>query len=220
MLLKAGVVSNTGTGELIKKYASALCHWTGRINFLNDEGNPIKGSNFDCVFVYFGARFDLFRDAFGGRGTIAMIENHYSSINRKYLLKSEIPEFGNTQAEQKHLAAAVGLGNGRSVLPDMRDADRERNERYDPHTVVDVLSVPTMPPTVPAPISENIAQPIGEPETFDETPLAVRQFETAKQNCLNDYITAISSNLSDFSDNQIAFLAKIINEESTKRIGF
>jgi len=221
MLLKAGVISNTGTGELIKKYASALCHWTGRINFLNDEGNPIKGSNFDCVFVYFGSRFDLFRDAFGGRGTIAMIENHYSSINKKYLVKSEIPEFGNTQAEQKQLAAAVGLGNGRSVLPDMRDADRERMEKYDPHTVVDVLSVPTMPPTVPVPpISENLVKPLGEPEIFDQTPLAVRQLEIAKQNTLNDYITAISGNLADFSDDQIAFLAKIINEESAKRIGF
>ena len=220
MLLKADVISNVGTGELINKYASAICHWRGRINFLNDEGNPVKGSDFDCALIYFGARLDLFRQNFGGRGTIATIENHYSSVNKKFLLKSEIPEFGSTQAEQKQLAAAVGLGNGRSILPDMRDADRERNERYDPHTVVDVLSVPTMPPTVPAPISENIAQPIGEPETFDETPLAVRQFETAKQNCLNDYITAISSNLSDFSDEQIAFLAKIINEESAKRIGF
>jgi len=103
----------------------------------------------------------------------------------------------------------------------MRDADRERMERYDPHTVVDVLSMPTIPPTVPAtPISENLAQPIGEAETFDETPLATRQFETAKQNTLNDYITAISGNLPDFSDEQIAFLAKIINKESVKRIGF
>jgi hypothetical protein len=221
MLLKAGVVSNTGTGELIKKYASALCHWTGRINFLNDEGNPIKGSNFDCVFVYFGARFDLFRDTFGGRGTIATIENHYSSVNKKFLLKSEVPEFGNTQAEQKQLAAAVGLGNGRSVLPDMRDADRERNERYDPHTVVDVLSssMPTAS-SKPVPVSESLAQPIAEPEIFDETPLATRQFQKAKENCLNDYVTAISSNLSEFSDDQIAFLVKIINEESVKRIGF
>ena len=220
MLLKAGVVSNVGTGELINKYASAICHWRGRIHFLNDEGNPIKGSDFDCVFVYFGARLDLFRDALGGRGTIATIENHYSSVNKKHLLKNEIAEFGNTQAEQKHLAATVGLGNGRSVLPDMRDADRALAERYDPHTVVDVFSSP-MPPTIPTPpISENLVQPIAEPEIFDETPLAVRQFETAKQNCLNDYITAISGNLADFSDDQIAFLAKIINEESAKRIGF
>lgn len=220
MLLKAGVVSNVGTGELINKYASALCYWRGRINFLNDEGNPIKGSDFDCVFVYFGSRLDLFREAFGGRGTIATIDNHYSSVNKKYFLKNEIVEFGNTQAEQKQLAAAVGLGNGRSVLPDMRDHDRERDERYDPHTVVDVLSSPMPIPTPATPIFENVVQPLAEPETFDETPLAVRQFETAKQNTLNDYITAISSNLSDFSDEQISFLAKVINEESAKRIGF
>jgi hypothetical protein len=226
MLLKAGVISNVGTGELINKYASAICHWRGRINFLNDEGNAVKGSDFDCVLVYFGARLDLFRDAFGGRGTIATIENHYSSVNKKHLLKSEVPQFGNTQAEQKQLAAAVGLGNGRSgVLPDMRDRDRELAERHDPYTVVDVLSVPPMSTSTPTPapttpVSENLIESLGEVEIFDETPLATRQFETAKQNCLNDYITAISSNLSDFSDDQIAFLAKIINEESVKRIGF
>jgi len=221
MLLKAGVVSNVGTGELINKYASAICHWRGRINFLNDEGNAVKGSDFDCVLIYFGARLDLFRQNFGGRGTIATIENHYSSVNKKFMTKGEIPEFGNTQAEQKHLAAAVGLGNGRSVLPDMRDVDRERDERYDPHTVVDVLSssMPTAP-AKPVPVSENLVEPLAEPEIFDQTPLAVRQFKTAKQNTLNDYITAISSNLADFSDEQIAFLAKIINEESAKRIGF
>jgi hypothetical protein len=220
MLLKSGTISNLKTGELINKYASAICHWRGRINFLNDEGNAVKGSDFDCVFIYFGARFDLFRQAFGGRGTIATIENHYSSVNKKFMLPNEKPEFGNVEAEQKQLAAAVGLGNGRSVLPDMRDADRERNERYDPHTVVDVWSTPSTTPTPVAPISQSPCQPIAEPEIFDETPLATRQFEKAKENCLNDYITAISSNLEDFSDEQIAFLAKIINEESAKRIGF
>jgi hypothetical protein len=221
MLLKAGTISNVKTGELINKYASAICHWRGRINFLNDEGNAVKGSDFDCVFIYFGARLDLFRQAFGGRGTIATIENHYSSVNKKYMTPNEKPEFGNVKAEQKHLAAAVGLRNGKSVLPDMRDADRERNERYDPHTVVDVLSssMPTTP-AKPVPVSENLVEPLAEREIFDETPLAVRQFETAKQNTLNDYITAISSNLSHFSDEQIAFLTKIINEESVKRIGF
>jgi hypothetical protein len=221
MLLKAGVVSNVGTGELINKYASAICHWRGRINFLNDEGNPIKGSDFDCVLVYFGARLDLFRQNFGGRGTIATIENHYSSVNKKFMTKGEIPQFGNVEAEQKQLAAAVGLGNGKSVLPDLRDSDRERMERYDPHTVVDVLSssMPTTP-AKPAPISENLFQPIAEAEIFDETPLATRQFQKAKENTLNDYIIAITSNLSDFSDEQISFLAKAINEESAKRIGF
>jgi hypothetical protein len=80
--------------------------------------------------------------------------------------------------------------------------------------------MPTPAATPPAPVSENFFQPIAEPEIFDETPLATRQFETAKHNTLNDYITAISSNLSDFSDEQIAFLVKIVNEESVKRIGF
>jgi len=221
MLLKAGTLSNIKTGDLINKYASAICHWRGRINFLNDEGNAVKRSDFDCVFIYFGTRLDLFRQAFGGRGTIGTIENHYSSVNKKFMTNGEKAEFGNVKAEQKQLAAAVGLGNGRSVLPDMRDADRERMERYDPHTVIDVLSSP-MPtaPAKPLPVSENLVQPIAEPEIFDETPLATRQFEKAKQNCLNDYVTAISSNISDFSDEQIAFLAKIINEESAKRIGF
>jgi hypothetical protein len=228
MLLKAGTLSNVGTGELINKYASAICHWRGRVEFLNEQGNPVKGSDFDCIFVYFGARFDLFRQAFGGRGTITTIENHYSSVNKKFLqTETESvsdsptkPHFSSIKQEQKQLAAAVGLSNGRSVLPDRRDFDRELAERYDPHTVVDVLSVPSMPPTVSKPVSENLAQPIGEAETFDETPLATRQFQKAKENTLNDYITAISGNLSDFSDDQIAFLAKIINEESAKRIGF
>jgi phage N-6-adenine-methyltransferase len=221
MLLKAGTISNVKTGELINKYASAICHWRGRINFLNDESNAVKGSDFDCVFIYFGVRLDLFRQAFGGRGTIATIENHYSSVNKKYMTPNEKSEFGNVEQEQKQLAVAVGLGNGRSILPDMRDADRERNERYDPHTVVDVLSssMPTTP-AKPVPVSENLVEPLAEPEIFDETPLATRQFETAKHNTLNDYITAISSNLSDFSDEQIAFLFKIVNEESAKRIGF
>ena len=220
MLLKAGTISNVGTGELINKYASAICHWRGRINFLNDEGNPIKGSDYDCVLIYFGARLDLFRQNFGGRGTIATIENHYSSVNKKFLLKSEIPEFGNTQAEQKQLAAAVGLGNGRSVLPDLRDADRALAERYDPHTVVDVFSSSVSPAIPTPPIPENLVQPIAESEIFDETPLATRQLQKAKENCLNDYVTAISSNLSEFTNEQIEFLLKIINEESTKRIGF
>jgi hypothetical protein len=220
MLLKAGTISNVKTGELINKYASAICHWRGRINFLNDEGNAVKGSDFDCVFIYFGTRLDLFRQAFGGRGTIATIENHYSSVNKKYMTPNEKSEFGNVEQEQKQLAAAVGLGNGRSILPDMRDADRERNERYDPHTVLDVLSssMPTTP-AKPVLVSENLVEPLAEPEIFDETPLATRQFETAKHNTLNDYITAISSNLSAFSNEQIAFLAKIVNEESAKRIG-
>jgi hypothetical protein len=206
MLLKAGTVSNVGTGELISKYASAVCHWRGRIDFLNDEGNPVKGSDFDCILVYFGDQLDLFRQAFSGRGTISTIENHFSSVNKKYLQQP-----ATVAVEQKQLAAAVGLsnGNGRSVLPDMRDVDRDLMERYDPHTVFDAMPQ----------ISKNLFEPIEQPEIFDETPLMI-QLGQAKENCLNDYVTAISSNLNQFSNEQILFLAKIINEESAKRIGF
>ena len=204
MLLKAGTVSNVGTGELISQYASAVCHWRGRINFLNDEGNAVKGSDFDCVLIYFGDRLDLFRQAFSGRGTISTIDNHFSSINKKHLQQP-----ATVAAEERQLAAAVGLSNGRSVLPDMRDYDRDLMERCDPNTVFDAMPQ----------ISKNLFEPIEQPEIFDETPLMI-QLEQAKENCLNDYITAISSNLNQFSNEQIAFLAKIINEESSKRIGF
>jgi hypothetical protein len=213
MLLKSGTVSNIGTGELISKYASAVCHWRGRINFLNDEGKPVKGSDFDCVLVYFGDQLDLFRSAFGGRGTISTIDNYYSSVNKKHLTNSSSspePNFNSIKAEEKQLAAAVGLSNGKSgVLPDRRDFDRELMERYDPHTTIEVPQV-----------SRNLVEEFRSPQIFEETESIVAEFEEAKANCLNDYVTAISGNLSDFSDEQIAFLVKILNEESAKRIGF
>jgi DNA N-6-adenine-methyltransferase (Dam) len=148
MLLKSGTLSNVGTGELINKYASAVCHWRGRIYFLNDEGKPVKGSDFDCVFVYFGDRLDLFRSAFEKRGTISTIENHFSSINKKYLNAGlsafpEKPDFNSIRDEEKQLAAAVGLSNGKSILPDVRDRDRAILEQHDPHTVPDYVPTAT-----------------------------------------------------------------------------
>lgn len=203
MLLKAGAVSNVGTGELINKYASAVCHWRGRINFLNDLGSPVKGSDFDCVLVYFGDRLDLFRQAFGSRGTISTIDNHYSSVNKKY----QQPEiYTSVAAEERQMAAAVGLKNGRSLLPDMRDADRDLMERHDPSTVFE--NMPT------------VFTSIEQPKMSAEIESISAEFQQAKSDCLNDYITAISSNISAFSDEQIAFLAKIINEESARRIDF
>lgn len=195
MLLKAGTLSNQGTGELIKKYASGICHWRGRINFLNDHGIAVKGSDFDCVLIYFGDKFDRFQETFETFGTVCFIENHYSSVN-----KHPIPSAKSVAEESKKLTAAVGLSNGKSVLPDLRDSDRELMERCDPHTVDDR---PFATATVEMTRSES---------------MAMDRFEEAKQNCLKDYITAINGNLPDFSDEQIAFLAKIINEESAKRI--
>jgi len=203
MLLKAGTLSNVGTGELINKYASAVCHWRGRIAFLNDEGNAVKGSDFDCIFVYFGDRLDLFRQAFNGRGTISTIDNHFSSVNKKFI--ETIPtvnsngngkNFTSVSDEQKELATAVGLTNGRSILPDTRDNDRERLERYDPHTITD--SMMYTPAVIPK-------------ETTD-------LFQQAKRNCLADYVSKIEENLSEFSQAQINHLLEILNQEKSKRI--
>jgi len=89
------------------------------------------------------------------------------------------------------------------VLPDLRDSDRELMERCDPNTCDD------------RPLTSN---PTTTVEMTRSESLAMDRFELAKQNCLKDYIVAVSSSLSDFSDEQIAFLAKAINEESAKRI--
>jgi len=198
MLLKAGTLSNQGTGELINKFASGICHWRGRINFLNDNGIAVKGSDFDCVLVYFGDRFDRFQETFETFGTVSFIENHYSSVNKR-----PVPAVKSIAEESRELAAAVGLSNGKSVLPDLRDSDRELMERCDPNTCDD------------RPLTSN---PTTTVEMTRSESLAMDRFELAKQNCLKDYIVAVSSSLSDFSDEQIAFLAKAINEESAKRI--
>ena len=198
MLLKAGTLSNQGTGELIKKFASGICHWRGRINFLNDNGIAVKGSDFDCVLIYFGDRFDRFQETFETFGTVSFIENHYSSVNKR-----PVPAVKSIAEESRELAAAVGLSNGKSVLPDLRDSDRELMERCDPNTCDD------------RPLTSN---PTTTVEMTRSESLAMDRFELAKQNCLKDYIVAVSSSLSDFSDEQIAFLAKAINEESAKRI--
>lgn len=208
MLLKSGALSNIGTGELINKYASAVCHWRGRIAFLNDEGNPVKGSDFDCVFVYFGARLDLFRQAFGGRGTISVIDNHYSSVNKKFI--ETIPtindngnsngngkNFASVVDEQKELANTVGLTNGQSVLPDTRDNDRERLEQHDPHTVTDSMMY-----------SSTTVMPKQTTDLYEQT----------KQNCLADYVSKIEGNLSEFSTDQINHLLEILSKEKLKRV--
>lgn len=215
MLLKAGTLSNQGTGELINKYASGICHWRGRINFLNDHGIAVKGSDFDCVLIYFGHRFDRFQAAFETFGTVSFIENHYSSVNKKHFAAAVADKVHSvdavvdeeapgkiTDSDLNEIAKSLGLDNKKSALfPDKRDSDRALMERCDPHTVDD----------------RPFANVINAVEDRAEA-LAQNQFETAKTNCLNEYITAISGNLSDFSDDQIAFLAKIINEESAKRI--
>jgi hypothetical protein len=151
MLMKAGTLSNQGTGNLIEKYASAVCHWRGRINFLNDEGVAVKGSDFDCVLVYFGDRLDLFKKAFEQRGTITTIQNRYSSVNNKHIAAATVPLVEEAQEvpalsaaitsvkqEQELMQKELGLRtNGKTLLPDVAVNDREIAERFDPHTVDD-----------------------------------------------------------------------------------
>lgn len=103
--------------------------------------------------------------------------------------------FTSVVEEQKEQAAAVGLNNGQSVLPDTRKNDRERLERYDPHTVTDSMMYAT---TIPK-------------QTTD-------LYEQAKQNCLADYVSKIEGNLSEFSTDQINHLLKILSKEKLKRV--
>jgi hypothetical protein len=151
MLLKSGTLSNQGTGNLIEKYASAVCHWRGRISFLNNEGIAVKGSDFDCVLVYFGDRFDLFKQAFEHRGTITRLDNHYSSVNAKHIAAATVPVVEEVQEvpaipatitsvkeEQEVMAADFGLRtNGKTLLPDVAVNDRAKAEQLDPYTVDD-----------------------------------------------------------------------------------
>jgi len=151
MLLKSGTLSNQGTGNLIEKYASAVCHWRGRISFLNNEGIAVKGSDFDCVLVYFGDRFDLFKQAFEHRGTITRLDNHYSSVNAKHIAAATVPVVEEVQEvpaipatitsvkeEQELMQKELGLRtNGKTLLPDVAVNDRAKAEQLDPYTVDD-----------------------------------------------------------------------------------
>lgn len=75
-LLRAGCVSNKGTGALIKNYASALCHWRApRIRFTKSGVQSKNSPDFDCVLVYFGQNLALFYELFSPLGTITRLEN-------------------------------------------------------------------------------------------------------------------------------------------------
>ena len=51
-------------GELIDNNADAIAFWRGRIAFLNAQGRPQKGSDFNCCFVYIGDQPQLFKKTF------------------------------------------------------------------------------------------------------------------------------------------------------------
>lgn len=86
-LLKAGVLNNKGTQDLIKKNAASICVWKGRIEF--DPGKPLldwreqerqsgknipeklSANNFDVCFInFFSQKSKLFYAAFNVHGMI------------------------------------------------------------------------------------------------------------------------------------------------------
>ena len=51
-------------GQLIKDNTDAIAFWQGRIAFLNAQGRPQKGSDFNCCFVYIGEQRQRFKETF------------------------------------------------------------------------------------------------------------------------------------------------------------
>lgn len=195
-LLKAGTINNQGTGELISKHASAICNWRGRIAFLNEDGEPVKGADFDCVLVYFGKDPLKFEKVFSPWGTVSLIG--------QALAQRQLPPTVNNQQltikqEETEAAKALGLSNGKSVLPDLRDSDRAISESHDPHTV-----------------SFNVLPQISYEKSEDDPTNGLNN-EEVKNLYLNDYITAVSSNIGDFGDSQLKFLVKIAKAELNRR---
>lgn len=139
-LLKAGTINNQGTGELINKHASAICNWRGRIAFLNEDGEPVKGADFDCVLVYFGREPQKFSEVFQPWGTVSLIGNSQLPIaNNQQPLTVNSQQLTNIKQEETQAAKALGLSNGKSILPDLRDSNRAASEAHDPHTVPSLI---------------------------------------------------------------------------------
>ena len=57
-------------GELIDDNADAIAFWRGRIAFLNAQGRPQKGADFNCCFVYIGDQHQRFKEAFDSYASV------------------------------------------------------------------------------------------------------------------------------------------------------
>lgn len=63
LLLKAGTVSNKGTGPLLAP--GTKCFWYGRVYYVElSTGTPAIGTDFDSVLIYFGKNVKKFADVF------------------------------------------------------------------------------------------------------------------------------------------------------------
>ncbi|MEM9451151.1 MAG: DNA N-6-adenine-methyltransferase [Cyanobacteria bacterium P01_E01_bin.6] len=90
MLCKIGVLSNQGTGALIRDHCSASCEWmhNGRIRFIPGDGvltrlerefsqgkrkaPTVNGADFDCVLLNFGCTEQRFIHVFEPYGNVAL----------------------------------------------------------------------------------------------------------------------------------------------------
>ena len=64
LLIPTRCTGDVVMGELIDYNADAIAFWRGRIAFLNAQGRPQKGSDFNCCFVYIGKQPLLFEKTF------------------------------------------------------------------------------------------------------------------------------------------------------------
>ena len=64
LLIPTRCTGDVVMGELIDHNADAIAFWRGRIAFLNAQGRPQKGSDFNCCFVYIGKQPLLFEKTF------------------------------------------------------------------------------------------------------------------------------------------------------------
>lgn len=116
-LLKAGTVHNQGTGSLIARHASAICNWRGRIAFLNDDGVPVRGADFDCVLVYFGNGTNKFKQVFEPWGTVSFVNTQLTLVSEQpYSSVREETDAIQTQVEEM---SGLEFGSGDRAMPEM-----------------------------------------------------------------------------------------------------
>ena len=114
----------------------------------------MKAAEFEWTFVYFGLEPQKFEKNFSRYGTVGLLDQKV--VNDQLLLTAnnqQLPTVNSQQsttfssAKQEETAAAkeLGLTNGKSILPDVRDSDRAMNEACDPNHVATILSSETQP---------------------------------------------------------------------------
>jgi hypothetical protein len=72
------VLTHVATGtrwwrEMVWPRASAVCFHAPRLNFLDADGNPIKGNPRDCSSTYYGADPSAFKRVFSQAGHVVIL---------------------------------------------------------------------------------------------------------------------------------------------------